>query len=354
MSQTRRTLDERDLERAVGQGVITPEQAQALLVLARQQTNERAGLTFQHLAYYLGGLVVIGAMGWYVTKAWVTMTGIGFMATAAVYAAAFLFCGDLLFRREGYRVPGGVLVTLAVCMTPMFVYGFEMTTGLWPSDVSPNFFRDFFTRAKAHWLFLELSTVAGGMLALRRYAFPFITAPMAVALWFLAQDLAPLLFGDVELTRPQRAWTSVCVGAGMLLASFQADRRFASDFSFWGYLFGLMAFWGGITSMESASELTKFGYCLMNLLLMAAAILLERRVFLVFGALGVSGYLGHLAYRVFRDSMLFPFTLSAIGVAVILCGVLYQRRQADIEATALRLVPEGVLRALPRNRARGA
>ena len=37
-----------------------------------------------------------------------------------------------------------------------------------------------------------------------------------------------------------------------------------SDYAFWGYLFGLMAFWGGLSAMHSDSELNKVLYCLLN------------------------------------------------------------------------------------------
>jgi len=35
-----------------------------------------------------------------------------------------------------------------------------------------------------------------------------------------------------------------------------------------------------------------------------------------------AGYLGYLAGRVFKDSLLFPFALSLIGLAIIALGVL--------------------------------
>lgn len=99
----------------------------------------------------------------------------------------------------------------------------------------------------------------------------------------------------------------------ILLASFVVDRRTKQDFAFWGYLFGMLSFWAGLSLMESGSQLAKFGYCLINVGLMLVSILLQRRVFMVFGALGVFGYLGYLAYDVFKDSMSFPFVLSGLG-----------------------------------------
>jgi hypothetical protein len=74
-----------------------------------------------------------------------------------------------------------------------------------------------------------------------------------------------------------------------------------------------MAFWGGLSLMESDSELRKLLYCLINLGLMFVAVFLERRAFLVFGAMGVFGYLGHLSYSIFKNSMLFPLALTLIG-----------------------------------------
>lgn len=345
-------IEESHLRRAVASGIISREQAEGILALAARDEDERPGLSVQHVAYYLGGLIIIGAMGWFVTQAWVDMRGLAHMGIAALYAALFLFAGDRLWRRDGYRVPGGLLVTLAVCTTPIFVYGLESELGFWPSGPSAVYY-DFFTHFRGHWLVMELATIGAAFLALRRYPFPFLTVPMAVALWFLSIDLAPLLFGESELTQNQSAWTTVCVGAGMLWAAFVADRFTEQDFAFWGYLVGLAAFWSGIIVLVRDSELAEFGFFLLNLALVAVSIPLQRKVFLVFGALGLIWYLAHLAEKVFEASLLLPVALSAIGGVVILCGLVYQRRQASIDAAVLRLVPEGILRALPGNRNRG-
>ena len=97
------------------------------------------------------------------------------------------------------------------------------------------------------------------------------------------------------------------------------------DFAFWCYLFGLMAFWGGLTSMDSGSELKRFIYLLINVGLVGIAVKLRRSAFLVFGALGVYVYLGHLAWQVFKDSLLFPFILALLGLSLILATVWGQR-----------------------------
>ena len=81
------------------------------------------------------------------------------------------------------------------------------------------------------------------------------------------------------------------------------------------------------------------------------SVLLARRVYAVFGTLGIAGYLGHLSYKVFQDSMMFPFALSLIGVAVIALGLLYHQQQAAIAAWIEANFPDGCGSCGPRTRA---
>jgi hypothetical protein len=85
--------------------------------------------------------------------------------------------------------------------------------------------------------------------------------------------------------------------------------------------------------------------------LMVLSVFLDRRVFMVFGALGVFGYLGHLSWTVFKDSMVFPFALTFIGILVIFVGVQYQRNQKRIAEALLGVIPPGMQKLLPQHRA---
>jgi hypothetical protein len=104
--------------------------------------------------------------------------------------------------------------------------------------------------------------------------------------------------------------------------------------------------------MESGSEFWKFVYCLINVGLMMVSLAMDRRVFIVFGSLGVFGYLGHLAWTVFKDSFIFPFVLSLLGILIIYLGVKYQRNREMIESTVLGALPRSIRQLLPRERAR--
>ena len=73
--------------------------------------------------------------------------------------------------------------------------------------------------------------------------------------------------------------------------------------------------------------------------MIGCGVLLGRRVFVIFGALGGCGYLGYLASDVFKDSWLFPIVLTAIGLGVISLGVLWQKHEARITQWARAKLP---------------
>ena len=100
----------------------------------------------------------------------------------------------------------------------------------------------------------------------------------------------------------------------------------------WLHLFGILTFWGAVTASHSDSEIAKAVYVALNVGLILLSVFLGRRVYAVFGALGLAFYLGHLAEKVFKDSLLFPFALSLIGIAIIAAGLLYHRRRDTIAA----------------------
>jgi len=132
----------------------------------------------------------------------------------------------------------------------------------------------------------------------------------------------------------------IAIGA-MTLFAFWVDlrSRHGKDYAFWLYLFDVIAFWGELSSLSSDSELNKFLYLCINLLLIFIGAVISRKVFVVFG---VAGNLGHFAYDVFKNSMLFPFALSLIGIAIIGLGILWQSREELITQRLRARLPTGL------------
>src|SRR5262249_17340839 len=155
---------------------------------------------------------------------------------------------------------------------------------------------DFYVWIRGSWIFMEVATIVAAVVALRYYRFPFIVMIIAGALWFLSMDLAPWFYGSDTLDWDQRREFSLWFGLALLVVACVIDRDPRSrDFAFWLHIFGMMAFWGGLSFKSSDSELAKALYCLINVGLLLTSVVLRRQVYAVFGTIGIVFYLGHLS-----------------------------------------------------------
>jgi len=340
-----------DLLESAEQGIISQQQALQLWETLSGRKKDVPKFDIVNVAYYFGAFIIMSAMGWFMNDAWNRFGGGALSAIAILYAIGFIFAGRWFWFHEEMKVPGGLLFTLAVWMTPLAVFGIERMIGWWPQG-DPGPYRDYYQWVKGGWCFMEIGTIVASAIALRFVRFPFLTFPIAFSLWFMSMDLTPLLFGDQEniVIWEARKFVSVVFGLFIVFASYFVDRRTREDYAFWGYLFGMLAFWGGLTLLESHSELNSFFYCLINLALVLISILFQRKVFIVFGALGVFGYIGHLASKVFAHSMLFPVALCLVGCLVMYFGIQYQRHYQAIETKLARSIPDGLRQLLPPHR----
>ncbi len=342
------------LDEATTAGLLQPGQGRALWAFLQSRAQDTPSFKPAHILYYLGGLIAIGAMTLFMTLGWERLGGGGLLLIALAYIAIACAVTEQLLRR-GLRLPAGIVSALAVALVPLAVYGAQRWLGWWPEEGTRHgAYRDFHAWIDWRWLMMELATLAAGAVALWRWKLPFGVMPVAVTLWYLSMDIVPVLLGGQPGAFFSDEGKRVCTafGGAMVLLAFWVDVRslHRADYAFWLYVFGVLAFWGGLTSMHSDSEVGKLLYAGINLLMIAAGAVLSRRVFAVFGGLGVALYLGHLSHTVFRDSLLFPVALCAIGLAVMGAGVLWQRHEAALGARLRERLP-ATLRELVEHRA---
>jgi hypothetical protein len=339
------SLSAADIYRAADDGVLLRTDAERLVQWGFEQrfnnsrlgepktvrVEQRKGFNFVTVAYYFGAMLMITACAWFLGDKWNDLGSPGILGTVIVYMMMAAGLGWWL-RNKGYIVGGSLLITVAVCLVPLLTYSIEDIAGLWP-DADPGPYKNYYPWINGSWIVMELATIAAAAFALRFVRFGFLTAPIAFSFWFLSMDLAALITRNSNLSWDTREWISVGVGLCILLVGYGLERFLhkpgeprSEDFTFWCYLFGMLAFWGGLTSMDSGSEMRRALYALLNVGFIGLAVLLRRSTFLVFGALGVHLYLGHLAYEVFKNSFFFPFALALLGLSLILLTVWIQRR----------------------------
>ena len=326
------------LNKAVEAKIITEEQAQNLIQFLTNLPEASPGFNLTNVLYYLGGLIAIGAMTIFMGLGWEFYGGWGILFLSLCYGMlAIGLCQR--FSEKGYPIPAGIFATFAIALTPLAIYGLQKGMGWWPDDSLT--YHDYHVYIKWPWLYMELGTLIIGIIMAWIYRYPFMIMPIAFTLWYMSMDLTSFI-NEGNYSYELGGMVSLYFGLIVTLIALWVDirSRDSADYAFWLYIFGVMTFWGGLSVQHSDSELSKFIYLCINLLMILVGVTLSRKVFVVFGAFGMCFYLGHLAFQVFQYSFLFPAALTAMGFIIIYLGILWQKNEAWISQRMRSLLPK--------------
>ncbi|MFZ6646774.1 DUF2157 domain-containing protein [Undibacterium sp. TJN25] len=316
--------------------------------LARHKAAN-ARFTGGNVLYYLGGMLAIGACTLFSTLA-VEKWG---MPVLLDMTLVYILCTITLamwLDSRGQGVPAGIFAALTVALVPLGVFSLQHVMGFWSDSISAAHYRDFHALIDWRWLIMELATLLAGCLMLWRFRYSFLVMPIAVTLFYMGMDIVPALFiqGDGAVFSGTgwavRQQISMVFGLLMLVFAFVVDVRSRSgiDYAFWLYLFGLMSFWGALSSMGNGELAGKFVYLAINALLVLLGAVLERRMFTVFGGIGVAMMLGELSWHIFKDSFVFVALLTLLGFALIGAGLWWSKHEHRICARLRSLLPESM------------
>lgn len=336
-----------DLESLTQAGIITPEQKVEIAAFFNNRRSLRPHFDLAHLLWYAGSLIIMGAMTLFATLAFAQMGGKALTVTALFYALFFTVSGNYFWNSQNLKIPGGLLITCAIAMAPMAVFGIQDQFDWWTHG-DPGNYNDFYIWIRGSWLPMELVTIAVTLIAFYFYPFPFMMFVLSFTLWNLSMDLTEVVYGR-SFSWEMRRWIAEIFGLVILAIAWLVDLKpwKSGDFAFWFHLFGLLIFWGAVSSQNSNSEVAKALYCGMNIVLILISVFLIRRAYAVFGGLGVFFYLSHLSYKVFKDSLVFPFALSLAGLVIILIGIIYFKKKDRITDWMNRTLPEKIKRLRP-------
>lgn len=325
------------IRKAVEAKIITDEQAKELIEFVSTLPEQSPSFNITNVLYYFGGLIAIGAMTLFMNLGWEMYGGWGIFILSLSYGLLGIALSHL-FANKSYPIPAGICATFVIALTPLAIYGLQKGMGWWPDG---TVYHEYHTYIKWHWIYMEFGTLIVGVIMAWIYRYPFMLMPIAVTLWYMSMDLTAMLGGgwyNYELG----AMVSMYFGIVTILIAFWVDIRSSNsaDYAFWLYIFGVLTFWVGLSTQHSDSEFSKFIYLCINLILIFIGVILSRKVFVLFGALGTCCYLGHLAFSVFEFSYLFSVILTAIGFAIIYLGVLWQKYEEQITTKMRSILPK--------------
>lgn len=327
------TRDDRRLEAAVALGIITAEQAESIRAIAPSPdapSQPARALDAASIAYIVGAITVVGAMGWFLADRWKWLGAGGVLAVSLLYAGIFLVTADRL-RREGFKTAGGFAVLLAVATVPLLVvasnellHWFVPVSGLYCGY--PDFM---FWPCRGEELVVELATAAAALFALRKVRFSLLVLPLAgiaVRLIFHAADV----WGLNGLGSAGSGWVWV-IGASLLVsAAYATDRRQRGDedFALWLHLAAVFCAVPATFMLLGSTEWYRHFLMPGAFVAFAMALTMRRFPWLLLGMGWFVGYVVWLASDVFRDSPAFPILLAALGIGVIIATVWVQRNAA--------------------------
>ena len=345
MANNRVSIGKSDLVAAAQKGAMSPQDVDSLWSMLQQSAQAqqpKGSFDIAQLLYYAGGVLVMMAMGWFLSLANDSFGMGAVFAMTVLYTGAFAGLGYKLRFQNGQRLAGAVLFLLAVLMVPLTVAAGLNFTHL---DASLHGLQE--------PLVLELATLAAGLVALRLVKVSLLSAPVFGSLWLLTMTAAGIISGDNNVFfgfgSNYFTWVSVTMGAVLLASATVVDSHFDrdEDYSWWAYLFGVAAFWIPLSLLDSGSELGRFAYFVINVAMMFTSVILARKVFLLAGSIGAIFYVGHLLWSLFSNSIFFPFALILAGIGVIFLGVQYRRHKTEIENVIVGFVPQALRQRLP-------
>jgi hypothetical protein len=330
------------LKDAVKNNIFTQEQMDAFKTFANNSNDQISKLL--KVLYYGGGFLIISAMTWLIGTSLASLGKIGVVVFVSLYLIVFFISGYILFYRKKLEIAGGLLFSVSISLVPLLVFCILRLANFWEIGTE---YEDFYIWIKGRFIVLELCAIAFAVPILLKTKFPFIVFLIAFALWFMSMDIEPIIFEKAKATWTERAIVSRIFGFIMIIIGYICDIKFKKDYSFWLYLFGLLTLTSGFSVFYNSDNFMFIVFGMVHILMIVFSIILDRNVFLVFGSIGIIEFLGRLSYKYFKGFFLFPFSLTVIGVILIICGVYYQKHKVKINGFIENRVPKWILNIRP-------
>lgn len=300
----------------------------------RAKKSAAPGFNGTTVLLYLGGMLAIAACSLFSTLA-VEKWGMSILLDLSLIYLMFALSMAIWLDKIGQGIPASIFATLTIALVPLAIFSLQHVLGLWADASNAQHYRDFHTWVDWRWLVMELSTLLVGAIMLWRFRYSFLVMPIAVTLFYMGMDIVPaiLLQADVSVFSESgwllRKKITLVFGVLMLLLAFIVDLRSRTerDYSFWLYLFGTMTFWGALSSLGDGALSGKLIYLAINFALILLAAMLQRRVFAVFGGIGVAMVLGDLSWNLFKDSFTFVALLTLLGFTLIAAGIWWSKHE---------------------------
>jgi hypothetical protein len=343
-------ISKQNLKDATQKNILSKLQADKLWDFLAEQRQINKANQFASLFYYLGGFISIGAFSLFITTNFETLGPWGLV----VIIMMFMFGSILVtykFNQQGLQTPTSLALLFIIALTPIFIFSILNALHLWSWDNLPAQYPSVINLLGNQSWILESLTFLVACSVFYLFRHNLILIPILGLTWYITIDVATY-FLQTKTHFDIHSQFSIIFGIIALIFALWIDLNTSSeiDYSYWFYGFGLVAFWYGLSIEYYKYEMTWMLYLFINIILLFLGFLINKHLFLLFGGLGTSIYLGHLAYEVLKDNWLLPFILTAIGLFIMTIGVLIQKKRQFIEHFLKTKLPLPITKLMNKHR----
>lgn len=305
--------------------VISADQAERIRKMEHTAPDVLPREPAQVLAW-LGGFLAIVASAVFIGVDWNSMGGAQQTMWATI-AIAGLWAIAWVLRRNGdpIRVQASNLLVIAgTGVIMLWFYAFYRLTGMWPEHPdrpgSTDTTRDLMGVAQA------VTAIVAAFWAFRLRA-SWMILPAGFVGW-MAWIAWMDRFGTPNTMETDRDILRLALyGVLLVVAGFALTRFGWKHHAMWLFIVGLTInlIMLGIRSFEDPTGLNGLVFLAMTLVAIALGIGSDLRIFLVYGAVGLYGWLSALVIETFGGSRPVAFALILLGVAIVAVSAVWQR-----------------------------
>lgn len=328
-----------DVDEFLRAGVVDAAAASRMRAYIGDHAEPADGFDLTSLAYYAGALVLLVSAGWFGFETFSRWDTRALLVYTFVLTAVVLGVGEWLWRRPSTRHPAGLLLAVAPVGFGVAAGCVLRMTGLWPPLADRT--AHLFSLHQGPDAVISLTILATGVAIHRLRPHPFLGVPIGSAMAALSVTIGRVL-------QPQGAratWLGAQLAGGLatLAIAYLTDLRGDRRLAFWLYLAALL------TGLAALYELDPGRWILLatHVALLLAAVLLQRRTFLVFGGLGALFHTGAIVEDLFDSALLSAASLAALGLALVFGGLAYARHRDRIRQSILDRLPPRLRRLVP-------
>lgn len=305
--------------------VISADQAEHIRKMERTAPDVLPREPAQVLAW-LGGFLAIVASAVFIGVDWNKMGGAQQTMWATIAIAGLWGLAWALRRRDDLlRVQASNLLVIAgTGVIMLWAYAFYRLTGLWPEHSDAPESMD--TTRNLMGIAQAVTAVVATFWAFRLRA-SWMIVPAGFVGWMAWMSWMDSFARDNDMESDTDILRLALYGVVLVIAGLVLTRLGWKNHATWLFVVGLSInlIMLGIRSFEDPMGLNGLIFLAMTLVAIALGLVSDLRIFLMYGAVGLYGWLSALVIETFGGSRPVAFALILLGVAIVAVSAIWQR-----------------------------